>query len=421
MKIAKNFLEFIDKRGEYKKRDDLYLDNALYYELRHFRLPLIITVLTMLFGSLGYVVIDDFSLLDAIYQTGVTFTTVGFGEIAPISSLGRIFTITLIIVGFAIFTLAVGTVVNVITNGEISHILKVRNMLHKIARVKKHFVLYYLNDYTMEIAENLRRSHIPFVVVDPNPELEATAKKLKYPYYIQAEPHTEITMKRANLGMAKGVITLSEKEADNIALIVSIRLFEKEHRKNRPFQIIASSKNPSSADKLKKLGADSVVVPTKLTAQRISTMAISPDLENLLESFLYSNDTALDMEEVFVPKYSWVVLQRLKDIRLKTLSNVSVVGLRNKEGKFIAMPKRDILVTAESHLLLIGKVSDLKYTKKLINRVEPPVELKMIWFGSLEKRENPALLKQENYFLASPSIINLRAFNLINPAASFWS
>jgi hypothetical protein len=70
---------------------------------------------------------------------------------------------------------------------------------------------------------------------------------------------------------------------------------------------------------------------------------------------------------------------------------------------------------------LIGKVSDLKYTKKLINRVEPPVELKMIWFGSLEKRENPALLKQENYFLASPSIINLRAFNLINPAASFWS
>ena len=375
MKLKKSFLEFIEKKHEHKGKEDIFLDQALYYELRHFRLPIIITVLTMLFGSLGYIAIDNFSLLDAIYQTGITFTTVGFGEIAPISPLGRIFTITLIIVGFAIFTLAVGTVVNVITNGDILHIIKVRKMLHKIARVKQHFVLYYLNDYTIEIAENLRRNHIPFVVVDPNPSLEERANKLKFPYYFQAEPHTEIAIKRANLGMAKGVITLSEKEADNIALIVSVRLFEKEHRNNKPFQIITSSKSSTSADKLRKLGADSVVVPTTLTAQRISTMAVSPDLENLLESFLYSTDTALDIEEFFVPKSSWVVLQRLKDIRLKTLSNVSVVGIRTKEGHFTPMPKRDILITAESYLLLIGKVNDLKYAKKIINRITKPEEL----------------------------------------------
>ncbi len=378
MKIAKSFLEFIEKRNQHKTKEDIFLDQALYYELRHFRLPMIITVLTMLFGTLGYVVIDDFSLLDAIYQTGITFTTVGFGEIAPVSPMGRIFTITLIIVGFAVFTLAVGTVVNVITNGEITNIVKVRKMLHKIARVKRHFVLYYLNDYTIEIAENLRRNHIPFVVIDPSPDLEERAKRLKFPYYFQAEPHTEIAIKRANLGMARGVITLSEKEADNIALIVSVRLFEQEYRKNRPFQVITSSKSSMSADKLRKLGADSVVVPTTLTAQRISTMAVSPDLENLLESFLYSNDTALDMEEVFVPKYSWIVLQRLKDLRLKSLANVSVVGLRNKEGGFLAMPKRDVLITAESYLLLIGKIKDLKYAKRIINRTEAPVEFKLM-------------------------------------------
>ena len=380
MKLAKNFLEFIEKQNEHKKsrEEDIFLDQALYYELRHFRLPIIITVLTMLFGSLGYVIIDDFSILDAIYQTGITFTTVGFGEIAPISDMGRIFTITLIILGFGVFTLAVGTVVNVATNGEITNIIKVRKMLHSIARVKRHFVLYYLNDYTVEIANNLQRNHIPFIVIDPDPDLEAKAKKLKFPYYFQAEPHTEIAIKRANLGMAKGVITLSEKEADNIALIVSVRLFEKEYRKDRPFQIITSSKSSESAEKLRKLGADSVVVPTKLTAQRISTMAVSPDLENLLESFLYSNDTALDMEEVFIPKYSWVVLKRLQDIRLKTILNVSVVGLRYREGKFLAMPKRDILVTADSYLLLVGKVKDLKHAKKIISKVEPPVELKIL-------------------------------------------
>lgn len=379
MKSIKSFLEFIEKRDEpNKSKEDIFFNNALYYELRHFRLPMIITVMTMLFGSLGYIIIDDFTLLDAIYQTGITFTTVGFGEIAPISPLGRIFTITLIILGFGVFTLAVGTVVNVATNGEISHIIKVRSMLHKIARVKRHFVLYYLNDYTVEIADNLRRNHIPFIIIDPNPDLEEKATKLKFPYYFQAEPHTEIAIKRANLGMAKGVITLSDKEADNIALIVSVRLFEQEHRKERPFQIITSSRSSASADKLKKLGADSVVVPTTLTAQRISTMAVSPDLENLLESFLYSNNTALDMEEIFIPKYSWIILRRLQEIKLKTLFNVSIVGMRNKEGHFTAMPKRDVLVTSESYLLLVGKVSDLKYAKKLIDRVEAPSEFKNI-------------------------------------------
>jgi len=376
VKITKSLLEFFENRDKTKRgKEDIFLDQALYYELRHFRLPIIITVLTMLFGSLGYMIIDDFPLIDAIYQTGITFTTVGFGEIAPISPLGRVFTITLIIVGFAIFTLAVGIVVNVFSNGDIRHIIKVRKMLHRIARVKKHFVLYYLNDYTIEIAENLRKKQIPFVVVDPNPDLEERAKQLKFPYFFQAEPHTEMAIKRANLGMARGVVTLSEKEADNIAIIVSVRLFEQEYRKNRPFQIITSSKSSTSADKLRKLGANNVVVPTTLTAQRISTMAISPDIENLLESFLYSHNTPLDIEEIFVPKTSWIVLQRLKDIRLKTLTNASVVGIRTKEGNFIAMPRRDVLITAESYLLLIGKVEDLQYAKKIINRVNRPSEL----------------------------------------------
>jgi voltage-gated potassium channel len=379
VKISKSFLEFLEKSGENRqKKEDIFLDQAIYYELRHFRLPILMIVLTMLFGTLGYMIIDGFSLMDAIYQTGITFTTVGFGETAPISLLGRIFTITLIIVGFAVFTLAVGTSINVVTNGEVTNIIKVRRMLHQIARIKKHFVIYYLNDYTIEIANNLRKNHIPFVVVDPSPELEERAKKLKFPYYFQAEPHTEIAIKRANLGMAKGVITLSEKEADNIALIVSVRLFEQEHRKRRPFQIITSSKSSSSAEKLRKLGADSVVVPTKLTAQRISTMAISPDLENLLEAFLYANKTALDMEEIFVPKYSWLVLQRIKEVKMQEIFNVSIVGIRNFEGEFTPMPKGDVLITAESNLLLIGKVSDLKYAKKIVNRIEAPVEVQLI-------------------------------------------
>jgi voltage-gated potassium channel len=374
LKIKNSIKEFLDKKNRDEEEDtrDLFLNNELYFELRHLRLPFIITVLTMLIGSLGYIIIDDFSLLDAIYQTGITFTTVGFGEIAPISTLGRFFTITLIITGFAVFTLAVGSVVNLMSNGKIIHIVKVRSMLYRVSRLKNHFVIYYFNDYTLEIARNLKNNHIPFLIVDPRSDLEEIAEEHKLPYYLQAEPHTELSLLRANLSSAKSVITLSDNENDNIAIIASVRLFEKEHREGRPFHILTSAKKNKSVEKLKKLGADAVVVPTKLTGQRISAMAISPDLENLLEHFLYSDNNILDMQEIFVPKYSWMVLKRISEIKIRTNINVTIVGLRRKEGEFIPMPTRNTLITAESTILVIGDIEGLSLAKKFVDRIEPP-------------------------------------------------
>lgn len=329
-------------------------------------------------GSIGYVIIDDFELIDAIYQTGITFTTVGFGEIAPISEMGRIFTITLIIAGFAVFSSAVGIMVSELNRGNIAKTIKERRMLYQIARLKKHFVVCYHNDYTIEVAKQLRENHIPFVVIDPREDLEEIAKKHKYPNFLQAEPHTEVAMLKAHLSSAKGLITLSDSIADNIALIASVRLFEKEHFLPRPYYVIGSAENLSDVEKLKKLGADTVVSPTKLTAQRISAMAARPDMENLLEEFLYKSDTPLDMEEIFVPKYSWLVLKKLKETHLRQIANVSVVGLIKKDGKFVAMPKGDVLVTSESKMLVIGTQKGIMFIKELVKKRKKPEELRYV-------------------------------------------
>ncbi len=332
----------------------------------------------MAVGTLGYVVIDGFTLMDAIYQTGITFTTVGFGEMAPISDMGRIFTITLIISGFAVFSLAIGTMVAEINKGELVRILKERSMLYQIARLKNHFVICYHNEYTIEVSKQLLKNHIPFVVIDPSDELESWAKENKYPYFIKAEPHTELAMLKAHLSSAKGLITLSHHIADNIALIASVRLFEEEHSIPVPYNIITSSENMSDMEKLKKLGANTVVTPTKLTAQRVTAMAAHPEMENLLEEFMYRSDTPLDMEEVEVPKYSWIVLKKLKETHLRNIADVSVVGIRKKEGKFSPMPKGDVLVTSESKLLLIGTQKGINITKNLIKQRVKPEELKYV-------------------------------------------
>ena len=357
---------------------DTKLLPEIYPHLKAFRLPLILTVLTMMVGTIGYVIIDNFTLMDAIYQTGITFTTVGFGEIAPVSNAGRIFTITLIISGFAVFSSAVGILVSELSRGNIVAILKERRMLYKIARLKKHFVVCYHNDYTIEVTKQLRKNHIPFVVIDPRAEIHEWAIEHKYPNYLQAEPHAELAMLKAHLASAKGLITLSDSIADNIAIIASVRLFEKEHFLPRPYYVISSAEHMSDVEKLKKLGADTVVSPTKLTAQRVSAMAARPDMENLLEEFLYKSDNPLDMEEIEVPKYSWAVLKKLKETHIRQITNCSIVGITKKDGKFSSMPKGDVLVTSECKLLVIGTHEGINMTRDIIRKRDKPKELRFV-------------------------------------------
>ena len=336
------------------------------------------TVLTMMLGTIVYVILEDFTLMDAIYQTGITFTTVGFGEVAPVSNAGRLFTITLIIAGFAIFSSGIGILLAELNRGTILSVLKERRMLFKIARLKKHFVVCYHNDYTIEVTKQLRKNHIPFVVIDPRKEILEWAVEHKYPVFLQAEPHAELSMLKAHLASAKGLITLSNSIADNIALIASVRLFEKEHFLPRPYNVISSAASLSDVEKLKKLGANTVVSPTKLTAQRITAMAARPDMENLLEEFLYKTDNPLDMEEVTVPKYSWAILKKLKETHIRQITNTSIVGITKKDGKFLSMPKGDVLITSECKLLLIGTQADINITKELIRKREKPKELRFV-------------------------------------------
>ncbi len=375
-----NFIERLKKFLGWRSapKPHITLNDEYYSHLAPFRLPLILTVLIMLIGTLGYMVIDDFTLMNAIYQTGITFTTVGYGEIQPISDMGRIFTITLIIFGFVVFSIAVGIIAEVVKKGEFQKTAKERKMLYEIARLKHHFVVCYHNEFTIQVTKQLRANHIPFVVVDPREDMEEIAKKYKYPYYVTAEAHTEEGILKSHLSSAKGIITLADNVADNIAVIASARLYEGEIHRKRKYLIIANAQSYEDEQKLLKLGANKVVTATKLMAQRINAMAARPDMENLLQEFLYKKDTPLDMEEAKVSKTSWLVLKKIKAARFRDIANVTIIGIRQKDGQFIPMPKGNTIIMPESKLLLIGTGDGIRHAKKIIRKKTKPEELKYI-------------------------------------------
>ena len=374
------FIQKVKKLLNWSSRSSPHIDlnTELYQQLRPFRLPIILVVFMIMVGTLGYVIIDDFTLLDAVYQAGITFTTVGFGEISPISPAGRIFTITLIILGFGLFSFSIGILVEVLNKGQLVNIIKERQMLYRIARLKNHFVICHHNEITIELSKQFRENHIPFVVVDPRADIAKIALECKYPYFIQEDPHTEIALLKSYLSSAKGLITLSENTADNIAQIASTRLYEKEIGLKRPYYIITSATSDNDMTKLKKLGADRVISATKLMAERLRAMSLRPDMENMLEKLIYRKDAPIDMEEITIPDHSWMRFKKLKEARLRDITNVSIVGIRDAKEIFIPMPKGDVLVGTGSKLLVIGTAESIRATKRIIRKKQKPEELRYV-------------------------------------------
>jgi len=361
---------------EYRNtKPEFDLNKEIYSQFKHFRLPLILLQVIMMVGTLGYMWIDNFSILDAIYQTGITFTTVGFGEIAPISEAGRMFTITLIIFGFLIFTVSITALIQVLDKGNLLELYKERNMLYKIARLRNHFVIFNHNEYTVQLAEQFRSNHIPFVIVDPSDDMEDVAKKHNYPYFIKEETYTERAFLKSHLSSAKGVISLSKNISDSITIIASVRLYEKELGRKKPFLIICNAESQKDIERLKKLGANKVVAPPELMAKRVSAMAIRPDMENVLEEFLYKKDTPIDMEEIYINDDSWFIDHEIKDAHLRDILQVSIIGITEANGKFIQTPKGTSKVNKGCKLLVVGNQSGISKAKRLVNQKERPAHL----------------------------------------------
>ncbi|WP_417332563.1 potassium channel family protein [Halarcobacter sp.] len=352
------------------------LNPLIYSKLKPIRLPLILIQVVLMIGTMGYVYLEDYSIMHAIFQSAYTLTNTGFGALneANFKNVTIVFTVCLMLAGFASLIFAVGIVIDVITNGTLRELLKERRMLYKIARLRRHFVIFYHNEYTAQLAKQFNENHIPFVVVDPSDDLEDIAKECNYPYFVKEEPYKEDAFLKSHLSSAKGVISLSKNISNNITLIASVRLYEKELGRS-PFLIISNAETQNEKIRLKKLGADKVVATPSLMAKRVSAMAIRPEMENVLEEFLYKRDTPIDMEEAYVNENSWVINREIKDLRLRDKIKVSVIGITEKKGRFIQMPKGSTIITGESKLLLVGNQKAISKAKRIISLEEKPEDL----------------------------------------------
>jgi voltage-gated potassium channel len=158
----------------------------------------ILTVIIVIVGTIGYMIIEGWGLLDALYMTIITLTTVGYSEVQPLSRLGRIYTVGLIFLGFGFFVYVAGAVVQFMVEGQIRNILGRQRLNRKIDRLKNHYIVCGYGRIGQVLCKKLRQKPVALVVVESNPDLTSQMEK-EGVLYICGDAYNETHLQKARI------------------------------------------------------------------------------------------------------------------------------------------------------------------------------------------------------------------------------
>ena len=310
----------------------------------------------LLFGTLGYVLIEGLSPLDAIYMTVITAATVGFQEVPEggLSTQGRIFTVLLIITAIAIGTYGIGSIVAFIVEGRLRHVLRRRRMDRNIQNLTDHFVIGGIGKTGWEVVTEMERVGSPYVVIDTSEEkIERLVARFPRALGIVGSAMEEHVLEEANIQDAKAFISSLPDDSDNIVAVLTARGLKVD------LLVISRGVDEESIRKLKQAGADQVILPAQIAGTRMASFAVRPHVCDFLDFVSRGMDVALRLEELYLPDHSPLVGKMLRDSRIREVSNAMVIGILRKEGLLINPPV-DTVLDGGNTLILLGDDKQLK-------------------------------------------------------------
>lgn len=232
-------------------------------------------------GTVGYAVIEGWSLFDAAYMTVITVGTVGYGEVHPLSTAGRAFTMVLIVVGLGGFAYGLSAITAFWVEGELSHVWETRRMERRVARLKDHVVVCGGGNTGRHIMRELLETRTPFVCVELDPGQEEGLRKLgEDVVYMFGDATDGEVLKEARVEHARGLITCMPSDKDNLFTILTARDL------NARLRIVSRLVSDESGPKLLKAGADAVVSVPTIGALRIASAMIRPQVVSVLDAML---------------------------------------------------------------------------------------------------------------------------------------
>lgn len=316
---------------------------------------LVLLAIVVVSGTAGYVLIERWNLLDAFYMTIITIASVGYMEVNPLSQHGRIFTIFLIIFGMGVLLFGISTFTAFLVEGELSELLRRRKMEKRISGLKEHYIVCGIGTIGRHIIEELHKTGRAFVAIDTSEERYAELAE-RGMLVIKGDSTSSAVLKSANAANAKGVFCSLHTDAENLLLILTAKGI------NPSLKIVSKAEEDESEEKMRRAGADGVVLPKFIGGLRMASAMVRPEAVSFLDRMLKGQEEIYRVEDVAIDASSSISGKTLKESGLRDKRGLSVVALRKGE-RYIFNPSGDERLDAGDVLIFIGETNSIREIK----------------------------------------------------------
>ncbi len=325
---------------------------------------LFIILFIFVFGTLGYHFIEHLNLLDSIYMTVITITTVGFREVKEFSTNGKILTMIISLSSYVIITGMIVVVNYFLFSGEIKKLYRSNKMGKNLNRIKKHYIIAGAGEVGEQVIKEFYNQKIPFVVVDKDREnLDKLLETYKDLLYVWGDVSLETTLQKAGIERAVGIVITLPDDADVLFLTISAK------QANPNIRIAAQVANTQSVEKIKRAGVHNVILSKVIAGVRLSQLILKPKIISFLDVINQTDKFALRLEEIELPKNSHLINRTLADAQIPQKTGLMVIAVKNEYSKnYIFNPSAQIQLTQNMHLIVLGEEEKIQHLQEYIKK-----------------------------------------------------
>lgn len=316
--------------------------------------PLLLMLTLILAGTIGYMLIEGFAFLEALYMTVITVGSVGFSEVHPLSPVGRIFTIILILVNLGLFTYSISLLTRYFFDAEVIEQFKFFKMENSIKQLQKHVIICGFGRNGKESAQVLHDNKIPFVVLEEKNELEADLD-FEVKYFLKGDATKDETLLEAGIKNARAIIITLPVDADNLFVVLTAKQL------NPDIKIISRASQDSSIKKLKIAGASNVIMPDKIGGAHMATLVMLPDVVEMLSIMSTKNTAEFRVQELVSSRTI-----SLNDLNLWQQTNCTLLGIKNANNSYTVNPPATYTLNPGERLIVMGSDAQIAAAQKLI-------------------------------------------------------
>jgi voltage-gated potassium channel len=326
--------------------------------LRNIFIPVLIVLAV---GTAGYMLIEKWTFLECIYMTVITIATVGFQEVRPLSEIGRIFTIFLILIGDAILLYALSAIVAFIVEGELFDKFRRKKMKEKIKDLSEHYIVCGSTGPSEYVINEFIRTQQPFVIIENNPERVKELKEKPDILFLEGDPSEDEILKDAGVAHAKGLISALPTDKDNLFVVVTA------HSLNRDMRIVSLAFDETSDHKLRRAGANSVITPNSIGGMRMASEMIRPAVVTFLDRMLYKKDATLRVEEAPIPEASGLIGRTLGEAKVGEKTGLIIIAIKDgKTEDYHYNPDSATTIKEGDVFIAIGTPEQMKSLRELV-------------------------------------------------------